>query len=96
MLYDGIGERLAAQRSRSKRPRRYVLDSVGQNVRFAFRSMMKKPGFSAVIVLTLALGIGVNAAIFSIVDGVLLRSLPYPNPSELVRIWETDTKADNR
>ena len=96
MLHDGIGERLAALRSRSRRPRRYVLDSVRQDLRFAFRSLMNKPGFSAVIVLTLALGIGVNAAIFSIVDGVLLRSLPYPNPAQLVRLWETNTQADNR
>jgi putative ABC transport system permease protein len=64
------------------------LSSLGQDVRFALRGLRARPGFSLTILLTLALGIGANAAIFSVVDVVLLRQLPFANPDRLVHLWE--------
>jgi putative ABC transport system permease protein len=61
-----------------------------RDLREAVRAMRSNPGFAAVIVLTLALGIGVNATIFSVLYGVLLRPLPYANPDSLVVLWEAN------
>jgi putative ABC transport system permease protein len=63
-----------------------LVEGIWQDIRFSARLLLKQPGFLAVAVLTLALGIGANTAIFTVVNGVLIRSLPYREPSQLVSI----------
>jgi putative ABC transport system permease protein len=70
------------------------IDTVLQDLRFAARLLKKSSGFTAVSVLTLALGIGATTAIFSVVYGVLLRPLPYHNPQQIVRLWEKSARGD--
>ena len=65
-----------------------MFNEFAQDVRYGIRSLLKAPGFAAVAILTLALGIGANSAIFSFVDGVLLKPLPYPEPERILLLWE--------
>ena len=67
------------------------MEGFTRDLRLATRQLRRRPGFAAVVVLTLALGIGANTAIFSVVEGVLLRPLPYDDPEELALLWGTET-----
>ena len=64
------------------------IDTLFADLRYAARGLAGNPGFTAIGILTLGLGIGASTAIFSVVEAVLLRALPYPDPQKIVRVWE--------
>lgn len=77
---------LVQQRSREQWQWR-ALESLLADLKFTLRRLRKSPGFAATVLLTLAIGIGANTAVFSVVDGVLLKPLPYPQANQLVALW---------
>jgi predicted permease len=70
------------------------MESIVKDLKFAFRSLFKRPGFVAVAVITLALGIGGSTSIFTVVDAALLRGLPYKSPDRLYHLWEKTPKEE--
>jgi predicted permease len=68
-----------------------MLDSLGQDIKFALRALRQAPAFALVAVATLAIGIGADTAIFSVVNGVLLKPLAFPRPEQLLRVWQVET-----
>src|SRR5580698_2571108 len=66
-----------------------------EDLRFAMRQLRRSPGFAAAVIVTLALAIGVNTAVFSLLDGFLLRSLPYPHPERIAALVAHEEMKDN-
>ncbi len=74
----------------------HVVGGFAQDLRHAVRALLRRPAFAIVAVATLGLGIGANAALFSVVDAVLLAPLPYPEPERLMQLWESDPQRPTR
>jgi predicted permease len=83
MGHDAPRSKVVAAGSR----RRWLADAMAQDLRFGLRSLTKRPGFTAVVVFTLAVGIAANTSVFSVVNAVLLTPLPYPEPERVVTMW---------
>ena len=86
-----FGNSTSIQEEVYKRSRLWWWDQISGDLRHALRLFWRRPGFSAVVVLTLALGIGANSAIFSVINAVLLRPLPYVAPESLAMLWSEDS-----
>jgi putative ABC transport system permease protein len=86
---DATRAELAAKawRARRRTLRRELADSFIQDLRMGLRQMRRRPGFAAVVILTLGLGIGANSAVFSVLRSVVLTPLPYPEPDRLMTVW---------
>src|ERR1041384_8353873 len=79
--------RAQATTTANRAPTPHVEACMWTDLRLAWRSAVRRPGFTLLVALTLALGLGVNSAVFALVDAVLLRPLPYRDPSRLAVVW---------
>ncbi|NIR44898.1 MAG: ABC transporter permease [Gemmatimonadetes bacterium] len=105
LIIGGLIERARGLRARRGNPvsssgpppkKETEMSTILQDVRYSLRWIRKQPGFTAIVVLTVALGVGVNTSMFSVVYGVLLEPLPYEEPEELVLVFQTDRFNDTR
>src|SRR5437870_9825308 len=71
------------------------VESIWRDIRFAVRSLLKAPGFTVVAILVMAVGIGANTAVFSVIDAVLLKPLTYPDPQSLVHLDRKSTRLNS-
>jgi len=94
--YERVRDEVEETMSKYERAERNAgrMEDLKRDVGFAARQLRRSPGFSAIAILTIALAIGASTAIFSVVDGIMLRSLPYPESDELVRVWADFTRRD--